>query len=252
MKKTIIYLMIVLCVVSCEIYGGEYIRGTGDELSTYTMDAFNGHVMMPVLMTEMAIDFDAYLNLSDEEKKKDFRFYGNIRNPEENHYIIETGNTTCTLKTDGRSVWDEDSQWTFLSFSTMTYLNGRGSLYCSTSEKIVLDSDPVAPGDTSVRLFSMVYGGDPVGMVLCSSSEEGLEWNVGAAGVIKDQKGYTGEYMTGSGGIIVEKRYNEPVKDTEYICSGEFLVTVYRNDEPIDICKAVFRPGVKVEFITGN
>ena len=49
--------------------------------------------------------------------------------------------------------------------------------------------------------------------------------------------------------IIKNKFGTVDSKDVyEYICSGEFLVTVYKDDEPIDMCKALFRPGLWTEF----
>lgn len=235
---------------SCEIWPGDYISDDDAALRKYTMDAFGAYVLMPVQMAELAIDFDAYMRLSDDDKKNDFRFYGNIRNPEENLYIIEDGNMLCSLRTDGRSLWDDDARWTFLSFGTSASLNGYGSIYLSISDRVDIDSDPVAPGDTSVRIFTMDYGDDPVGLVLCSATDGKLVWNVGTAGLVKDTDGYSGEYMTGSEGIMLEKRYLEAVRNYEYICGGEFLMTVLRNDEPIDMCKAIFKPGLRTEFVS--
>ena len=56
-------------------------------------------------------------------------------------YIIDEGKTLCTVKTGGKSVWDDDARWTFLSFSTHTDLVGKGDLYCSMSSARVLESE---------------------------------------------------------------------------------------------------------------
>ena len=252
MKRLFLFLIFSLCLVSCELQVGSINKGTADELQIYTMDAFSGHVIMPVMMAELAVDLDAYLSLSDEEKVSDFRFYGNIRNTEPDVYMLELEELVCTVKVDGKSIWDEGAQWTFLSFRAETDLNGRGSLYCSTSERIVLESHPAASGDESVRLFSMLYGDAPVGMVLCSYEGRQFEWNVGTNGVNDDGDGYQAEYTTGADGIRITKRYNDSLGGYEYICDGDFLVTVFRDNEPIDMCKAVFRPGLKAQFITGK
>ena len=244
----IITLLLGLTVSGCDYYPGDNVYGTDEGLKQYTMDAFNTYIVMPVLMAETAVDFDGYLSLTEEEKVNDFRFYGNIRNPEDNMYIIDEGKTLCTVKTGGKSVWDDDARWTFLSFSTHTDLIGKGDLYCSMSSARVLESDPVAPGDTSVRLFSLIDGDDAVGLELCYKEGNEYEWNVGASGTINDTDGYKAYYTTGSTGIKVFRRYNAAKEVYEYICSGEFLVTVYKDDEPIDMCKALFRPGLWTEF----
>ena len=83
MKRLLIFAAVLSGVVSCELYGGYITQNTQQQLQKYTLDAFSGHVLMPVMMAELAVDFDAYLSLTDEDKAKDFRFYGNIRNPEE-------------------------------------------------------------------------------------------------------------------------------------------------------------------------
>lgn len=252
MKKIFIALLTALALAGCEYYPGDYVYSTDEQLKQYTMDVFSSYVVMPVLMAETAVEFDAYLSLSDEEKVNDFRFYGNIRNPEEDMYIIDDGNTLCTVRTEGGSIWDDDAGWTFQSFSTNTGVVGNGDLYCSTASALVLESDPTAPGDTSLRLFSLVDGEEAVGMVLCSMGEDQYEWNVGSSGIVNDADGYKANYTTGSEGIRVFRRLNEEKDGYEYICSGVFLVTVFRNDEPIDVCKAVFVPGLKTQITVGR
>ena len=252
MKRLYILLALLFVLSSCELAVGEYRQDTQTALQQYTMDAFSSYVILPVMMAEVAVDFDAYLSLPEEEKAKDFRFYGNIRNPEENTYQIELDDLSCTVRTGGRSIWDDGAQWTFLSFGAHTDLNGQGGLYCSVSEKIILDSAPVAPADTSVRIFSMSYGDDPVGMVLCSYKDGQFEWNVGSRGVNVDGDGYVAEYMTGTDGVKVTRRYNQSLSGYEYICDGDFLVTVFKDNEPIDMCKAVFEPGLKTQFVSSN
>lgn len=252
MKRLFILILFAAGISACELYSGDIYPQTGQNLKYYTMDAFSGYVMMPVMMAELAVDFDAYLALPDEEKANDFRFFGNIRNPEENLYIIEEGNTLCTLKTDGRSLWDDNARWTFLSYRTRTELNGSGDLYCAASESIVIESYPSPAEDEADRLFSMTLGDDPVGLELSVSDDGKFEWNVGSQGVIDDEDGYFAEYMTGAAGISVTKRYNEASKEYEYICSGEFLLSFFRDDEPVDMCKAIFRPGLLAEFIGGK
>lgn len=239
-------------LASCELHMGEYRLNTQTALQEYTMDAFSSYVITPVVMAELAVEFDAYLSLTEEEKAKDFRFYGNIRNPEPDMYLIGIEGITCTLQTGGKSIWDEGAQWSILSFTADADLNGNGGLYCSLTEKIIMDSDPVAPGDTSLRIFSTQLGRNPVGMVLCSSEDGYHKWNVGSNGEISDTDGYLAEYLTGPEGIMVTKRYNESSEADEYICSGDFLVTVFRDNEPIDMCKAVFKPGFRVQFVSGK
>ncbi len=252
MKRLYILFVLLFALASCELHMGEYRQDTQTVLQQYTMDAFSSYVIMPVMMAELAVDFDAYLRLPEDEKAKDFRFYGNIRNQEDGVYLIGLDGLTCTLQTSGTSIWDEAAQWTFLSFTADTDLNGKGGLYCCTTEKIIIDSDPVAPGDTSLRIFSTQLGKNPVGMVLCSGKDGIYEWNVGSNGEISDSDGYIAEYMTGANGINVTKRYNEDLNGYEYICSGDFLVTVFRNNEPIDMCKAVFKPGFRTQFVSGK
>lgn len=252
MKRLFILILFAAGISACELYTGDIYPQTEQNLKYYTMDAFSGYVMMPVMMAEMAVDFDAYLALTDEEKVNDFRFFGNIRNPDENLYIIEDGGTVCTIKTDGKSIWDDNVQWTFQSFSARIGLVGSSELYCAASERIMIESFPAPAEDDADRLFSMVLGDDPVGLELAVQEDGSFAWNVGSQGIINDEDGFLAEYMTGAGGISVTKRYNEPLEEYEYICSGEFLLSVFRDDEPVDMCKAVFRSGIQAEFIGGK
>lgn len=248
MRRLFIFSALLFGLVSCELQIGDLHRDPQNEIQRYTIDAFSSHVIMPVMMAELALDFDAYLALSDEEKAKDFRFFGNIRKPDENTYLIGLGDMTCTIQTGGKSIWEDGAAWTFLSFTADTHLNGSGTLYCTMTETIVLESAPVVPGDDSMRLLSAMLGKNPVGMVLCSSDEGFHKWNVGSAGDIEDTGGYMAEYMTGADGVYVTKRYNAESEKYEYICDGDFLVTIFKNNEPIDMCKAVFEPGMRVQY----
>lgn len=248
MKRLFILFALLFGLASCELYVGEYSQDTQTALQQYTMDAFSSYVIMPVMMAELAVVFDAYLSLSEEEKANDFRFYGNIRNPEQDMYQIELKNIICTVKTGGKSIWEDGAAWTFLSFGADADLNGSGDLYCSAVDKVVLESAPVASGDNSLRIFSTEFGKNPVGMVLTSDEEGDYQWNVGSSGEIADSDGYMAEYMTGAEGVTVTKRYNEELAGYEYICAGNFLVTVFKNNNPVDVCRAVFKPGLKVQY----
>lgn len=224
---------------------------TSDDLKAYASDVFSGHVIMPVALAEFALDLDVYLSLPEAEKINDFRFYGKIKKLEDNFYLIDDGRTVCSVKTGGKSLWEADAKWEFLSFSTTSWLLTHGKIYCNVSSGVVLESYPGDEG--SIRLFSMIYGDDPVGMELMEIDDEGrCRWNIGSTGRVIDTDGYWSEYMTGSEGISVVNRYNEAYKADEYICGGEFLVNIYRNDEPLDWCKAVFTPGYDTDFKTSR
>jgi hypothetical protein len=256
MKKFIIYSIALLSaalISSCEYYAGDLDRSDNNQIQAYAADVFGSHVILPVSMAEFAVDFDAYLSLTEEEKMKDLRFYGKIRNPEENHYIIEdVDGSHCSLKTGGKSIWDEDCTWTILSFSSRTAVIDRGELYCSLGEKVFLKTSSVAPGDGAVRLFSLDFSERSVGIVLEKYEDGNCEWNIGTKGVIEDEDGYWAEYTTGSEGIVVINRYNQNMSRKEYICSGTFLVSIYKNEEPLDWCRAVFKAGLITEYITGR
>lgn len=251
MKRLFVLVLMAAGLSACELHTGEYINDTERDLQLYTLDAFSGYVMMPVMMADIAVDFDAYMALSDEEKAKDYRFYGNIRNVEENLYIIEDGNTNCTIKTDGKSLTEENARWTFLSYSSVTRVIGTGDLRCTSTEPILLESFPAAEDDDADCLFSMMLGDIPVGMELFVRDSV-PEWNIGVQGVIDDADGYFAEYVTGTDGMTFKRRYNEKLSEYEYDCSGEFLLSIFRDGEPVDMCKAVFKSGLKAELITGK
>ena len=252
MKRLFILVLAAAGLSACELYTGDVNYETETDLQRYTVDAFSGYVMMPVLMADLAVEFDAYMALSDEEKAENFKFYGSIRNPEENVYVIEDDRTLCAIKTDGKSLWDENARWTFQSFSILTSLNGVGDLYCIASEPMVLESYPAPAGDDADRLFSIMMGDYPIGLELSYDESGETKWNAGTQGVINDTDGYMAEYVTGTGGVSVTKRYNEGLYCYEYICSGDFLVSVFRNGEPVDMCKAIFRPGLRPDYVSGK
>ena len=61
MKRLFILILFAAGISACELYSGDIYPQTGQNLKYYTMDAFSGYVMMPVMMAELAVDFDAYL-----------------------------------------------------------------------------------------------------------------------------------------------------------------------------------------------
>lgn len=251
MKRLFVLMLMAVGLSACELHTGEYINDTERELQLYTLDVFSGYVMMPVMMADMAVDFNAYMALSEEEKAEDYRFYGNIRKAGENTYIIEDGITSCTIETGGKSLMEENAKWVFLSFSSVTKVIGTGDLRCTSTEPVVLESFPAAEEDDADCLFSMMLGDIPVGMELMSVDSVPV-WNIGVQGVIDDTDGYVAEYVTGTDGMTFRRRYNERLSEYEYDCSGEFLLSIFRDGEPVDMCKAVFKSGLKGEFLTGN
>lgn len=250
-KRLTVVSTVLMMTVSCEINSGQSNVLTSEDLESYTMDIFGGHVIMPMLMAEYAIDLDAYLALSEEEKRNDYRFYGKIFKNADDCFVIDDGKTFCSVRTGGVSIWEPGASWEFLSFSTSTNLLSHGKLYCNMSDPVTLESYPTAEGDDTMRLFSMAYGEDYAGLELKREDADGnYVWNIGTSGKIEDTDGYWSEFMTDINGIEIICRDNQALGELEYICSGSFLVNIFRNDEPLDWCRAQFNEGYMITFDT--
>lgn len=239
----------MVMLVSCEIFPGQSDYLTSDDLESYTMDVFCGHVIMPMLMTEFAIELDSYLALPDEDRINDYRFYGNIFRTDDGSYVIDDGKTYCSVRTGGKSIRNPGASWEFLSFSTTTYLLSHGKIYCNMSDPVILESFSSSASGSSSMLFTMSYGEDCVGLDI-EIQDDRYVWNISTSGKIEDTDGYWAEFMTDVNGIDVMSRHNDYLDDDEFICSGTFMVNIFHNDEPLDWCRVNFSSGYRPSFKT--
>ena len=123
MKRIIAFTALVLTVISCEITHPSNKEVTSHELTYYTSAQFGKCIVTPAELVSVAIDFDRYLKMSEEEMILDQNIYGLANYLGDNSYRISHHkiSLSCTIDTDGKSILEPGTVWTFPSIGYYGY-----------------------------------------------------------------------------------------------------------------------------------
>ena len=227
---------------------------TAQKLESYSKKVMSETVAMPVEAVEFALDFDAYLQLSDIEKEADYRFFGNCTDLGQGMYHVAYHSTRefrsiyMKVDTKGLSIREEGVTWKLLLFE----MAGNDFDYS------YLDFDFALPADSEITMLSAADSTWAVNMgekavarmKMHPKRGELYEWTVESHGKEDTTIGMMAEYGT-VGNFTIRERYLESMEKTN-VYDGIFNLDIYREGVPHDYCHMSFSPGIRPEVKTSR
>lgn len=256
MKKNIIIAIILsLVLASCEVNSFQDAGVTRNELIQFTTRTFGTYVIIPIETAEVLIDFDKYLQLSDDDKEADTRFYGNVEQIYDDVYKISDAyehHITCVVKTGGISLQTVGATWEFASLK----LEGSDPIienYYGLSYEFPEGLKLVTTGAQEWTMVGddfdtkMVYQGEDNGRDM---------WQVYAKGTITSANRVSAKFTTISSGVSVKELTKEPGSLSRYrgnAYGGKFNIDLYNSKGThIDYCYMNLTPGFITRFQTSK
>lgn len=254
MKRTIMILTLLPLLAACIADHSEVSPVTAERLESYSTEVMAESVAVPVEAVEFAIDFDAYLKLTDLEKEADYRFFGNCREDSTGVYSISYDSSRefrvvkMRVDTQGRSIMEEGASWKILEFG----------IYGNDFDYSYLDYSFALPEGSEIIMMSaadstwavmMGNKGDAL-MKMHPKRGELYEWTVETRGTEETSIGMTAAYGA-VGPFTVRERYLESKEKTN-VYDGRFNVDIYRQGVPHDYCHMTFAPGTEKSVTTSR
>lgn len=254
MKNLFVLMAFMPMAAACIAEYSEVSPVTAQKLESYSKKVMSETVAMPVEAVEFALDFDAYLQLSDIEKEADYRFFGNCTDLGQGMYHIAYHSTRefrsiyMKVDTKGLSIREEGVTWKLLLFE----MTGNDFDYS------YLDFDFALPSDSEITMLSAAdstwavdMGEKAVAkMKMHPKRGELYEWTVESHGKEDTTIGMMAEYGT-VGSFTIRERYLESKEKTN-VYDGIFNLDIYREGVPHDYCHMSFTPGVKTDVKTSR
>lgn len=254
MKKLFVLMAFLPLVAGCIAEYSEVSPVTAQKLESYSKKVMSETVAMPVEAVEFALDFDAYLQLSDIEKEADYRFFGNCTDLGQGMYHVVYHSTRefrsiyMKVDTKGLSIREEGVTWKLLLFE----MAGNDFDYS------YLDFDFALPSDSEITMLSAADSTWAVNMgekavarmKMHPKRGELYEWTVESHGKEDTTIGMMAEYGT-VGSFTIRERYLESMEKTN-VYDGIFNLDIYREGVPHDYCHMSFSPGIRPEVKTNR
>lgn len=254
MKKLFVFMAFLPLAAACIAEYSEVSPVTAQKLKSYTKEVMSETVAMPVEAVEFALDFDAYLQLSDIEKEADYRFFGNCTDLGQGMYHVAYHSTRefrsiyMKVDTKGLSIREEGVTWKLLLFE----MSGNDFDYS------YLDFDFALPADSEITMLSAADSTWAVDMgekgvarmKMHPKRGELYEWTVESHGKEDTTIGMMAEYGT-VGSFTIRERYLESMEKTN-VYDGIFNLDIYREGVPHDYCHMSFSPGINPEVKTSR
>ena len=254
MKKLFVFMAFLPLAAGCIAEYSEVSPVTAQKLESYSKKVMSETVAMPVEAVEFALDFDAYLQLSDIEKEADYRFFGNCTDLGQGMYHVAYHSTRefrsiyMKVDTKGLSIREEGVTWKLLLFE----MAGNDFDYS------YLDFDFALPADSEITMLSAADSTWAVNMgekavarmKMHPKRGELYEWTVESHGKEDTTIGMMAEYGT-VGNFTIRERYLESMEKTN-VYDGIFNLDIYREGVPHDYCHMSFSPGIRPEVKTSR
>lgn len=247
MKKLFVFMAFLPLAAGCIAEYSEVSPVTAQKLESYSKKVMSETVAMPVEAVKFALDFDAYLQLSDIEKEADYRFFGNCTDLGQGMYHVAYHSTRefrsiyMKVDTKGLSIREEGVTWKLLLFE----MAGNDFDYSYQ------DFDFALPSDSEITMLSAADSTWAVNMgekavarmKMHPKRGELYEWTVESHGKEDTAIGMMAEYGT-VGSFTIRERYLESMEKTN-VYDGIFNLDIYREGVPHDYCHMSFSPGIR-------
>ncbi len=256
MKKNILIgLILSLGLISCEVNSFENNDVTRNDLIHFSTRTFGTYVVIPVETAEVLMAFDKYLQLSDEDKEDDTRFYGKVDQLYDDIYEIndkEEHRISFIVKTWGASLQTPGTEWILNELK----LEGSDPIvenYYGLSNEFPEGIKFVTTGvnewtmrgenfDTKMR-----YQGDDSGRDM---------WQVYTKGNVESKRQIVARFATSEEGISVKEMIRKAGELSQYrgnAYNGKFNVDIYNTKNvKLDYCYSEFTPGFTTKYITSR
>ena len=239
----------VMMAISCEIADGNLNPLTRKELEEYASALYRNHVLLPADMTELAIELDAYISMTDEQRQKDSCFHKKVHEIGEGVYQLLDEYVTCVVDTGGESVWDKGAEWIFVEYNSRSFVGSnyerRWNAWITEEVKLTFDNDTLG----EAMLMVQVEGLSGNVLMALKSRENGDNiWNLSVHGTEVGSNGLRSEYGSGIGTGGVTLRTSPRTEDAgtysrSKLSDGEFYVDIYDDDVKIDWVLVHLRSG---------
>lgn len=255
MRKIYIMMLTALCAVSCQVSDPSPKIVDWSNLRNYSIMKMGECAVMPADVLEMAIGLDRYLNATDEEKLADTEFYGMISDYGEGTYGVRSRikNISFTVATEGKSIWDYDTQWQFANINYYNFYSGPDT-YVDYSFSL-----PEGPTLTKVARNDSTWTfnvEDKITSHIRLMPTDSLYcWRVVASCREESKNGMNSVASTTSEGLIIREVWEGtgtlyPYKTKSF--NGKFITEISRENEQVDFCILNFRPGFTPAYTTSR
>ena len=252
MKRIFAFTVLVLSLVGCELTHPSNTEVTSSELTFYTSSQFGKCIVTPAELVSAVIDFDKYLNMSEEEMILDENIYGLANYLGENSYRFSHHHisVSCTVNTDGKSILEPGTVWTFSQIGYFGYYGDTTigmsydvNIYDESTLEMVADSTWIFKTKGQETTIRMIKSDVPQCWdIVCEGSEDG-------------DNGLKSISKTGSDGFkmwCTKQNIDEKYSSRTMSFSGVFSTAIFKDEELLDYCTFAMRPGFNATITTSR
>ena len=245
MKKIYAYITLAIVSTGC-LVNNPYERVVGQsDLVNYTSTQLGRCATMPAELIETMVDFEKYLNKSDEEKLLDAEFYGNVSFFGEDTYGVKSATKSlyCIVDTGGKSIHEDGVEWEFASISF--YGNYTDESISSYFQDIIIEGGKLKTVDSKTGIWT--FNAENIESKITKVPGDSLQaWNIIGSCTEHAGNGIRSTSTTGEDGITYRKVMMDRNTVYPYIrasYSGTFTTEIFKENEKTDWCRFAFRPG---------
>ena len=252
MKRIFALTILVLSIVGCELTHPSNKVVTSSELTFYNSSQFGKCIVTPAELVSVALDFDKYLKMSEEEMIMDKNIYGLANYLGENSYRISHHHIglSCTVDTDGKSILEPGTVW---AFPQISYFGYYGDTTIGMSYDVNLnDESTLETLADSTWLFKSKGIEATVRMI---KSDITQCWDIVSEGHEDGDNGLSSISKTGTDGFkmwCTMQDIDEKYSSRTMSFSGTFSTAIFKDDEMIDFCTFAMRPGFNATITTSR
>lgn len=252
MKRILAFTVSVLSIVGCELTHPSNTVVTSSDLTFYTSSQFGKCIVAPTELITAAIDFDKYLQMSEEEMILDENIYGLANYLGENSYRFSHHHISisCTVDTGGKSILEPGTVW---KFSDIGYYGYYGDTTIGMSYDVnINDESSLEMLADSTWVFKTKGLETTVSLI---KNEMAQCWGIECEGVDEAQNGISSISRTGTDGFrmwCAEQNIDEKYSSRTMSFSGTFSTAIFRNEELIDFCTFAMKPGFNATITTSR
>ena len=245
MKKIYAYITLAIVSTGC-LVNNPYERVVGQsDLVNYTSTQLGRCATMPAELIETMVDFEKYLDKSDEEKLLDAEFYGNVSFFGEDTYGVKSATKSlyCIVDTGGKSIHEDGVEWEFASISF--YGNYTDESISSYFQDIIIEGGKLKTVDSKTGIWT--FNAENIESKITKVPGDSLQaWNIIGSCTEHAGNGIRSTSTTGEDGITYRKVMMDRNTVYPYIrasYSGTFTTEIFKENEKTDWCRFAFRPG---------
>ena len=252
MKRIFALTILVLSVTSCVLSHPSNTEVTSSELIFYTSAQFGKCIVTPAELVSAAIDFDKYLKMSEEEMILDENIYGLANYLGENSYRFSHHHiaVSCTVDTDGKSILDPGTVWTF---SNIGYFGYYGDTTIGMSYDVnISDESTLEIVAENTWVFKSKGIKTTIHMI---QNETPQCWGIESEGSDEGTDGLFSTSRTGENGFkmwCAKQNIDEKYSSRTMSFSGDFITEIYKGNDLIDFCTYAMKPGFNTTITTSR